>query len=665
MQTATIFSRSGGWLLLLVFLVLPAHAQTTQIYWTDHETHTVQRQVGPSGSVETLYTGVDRPEAFVVDAEADVTYFVDDSERGISRLRRASLDGTDQQVLLDDGVITELMLDAEAGVLYWLAEEDGYSAIRRMNTDGTGVIDIYQIQDEFDVTAAQDLALDAAGGWVYFHHRFDDVIRRVKTDGTSVEDVVSGVVRMFDLALSPDGSTLYWSDNRDSISRASTDGSGTTEVFLTETTPRNLTIDPAGEVLYWSYIDATVPEQGVRRALLTNPSPETFTTVATWFDDYVDLFHSGADGCLYWSSEENRQLVRTCSVRGETEVVLDYQNPVSVAVDAETDRLFWLGTDARGNAEHGLFSMDLTSGENVLHRPLDYADNYSGLTLDPAGDGYYFVQRPVLRSGYDAGVAPDTLVTYEAQQQNGAYVGSGVAVDASAGSLYWLTNVSSDLGEIWRSTLEGTQLTKIASGLDYPRGLTLDAETGLLYWAEDDETQGVAIRRADGDGQNVTTVLAGVSDLGNPFGMTVAGDRLYWTDVQNGEIRRSALDGSSVETVVSGLYAPTSVFVVAGDTDTAADEVTGGAQGSILSHPAPNPFSERATFSLEIDRPQQVRVALYDALGRRVATLFEGMLTGDVPHRFALSGGDLPSGVYILRAEGERFAQSHLVTRVR
>lgn len=84
-----------------------------------------------------------------------------------------------------------------------------------------------------------------------------------------------------------------------------------------------------------------------------------------------------------------------------------------------------------------------------------------------------------------------------------------------------------------------------------------------------------------------------------------------------------------------------------------------------LSTAYPNPFRQRATFTLAVRERQQVRIAVYNLLGQRVATLYEGLMTAGIPHRFSLESNDLPDGVYLYRAEGERFSESRRVILLR
>jgi hypothetical protein len=81
-----------------------------------------------------------------------------------------------------------------------------------------------------------------------------------------------------------------------------------------------------------------------------------------------------------------------------------------------------------------------------------------------------------------------------------------------------------------------------------------------------------------------------------------------------------------------------------------------------LSAVYPNPFNPSAAFTLSVRQPQYVSLGLYDVLGRRVATLFDGHLDASASHAFSIDGSGLASGAYLVRANGERFTASRRVT---
>jgi len=81
----------------------------------------------------------------------------------------------------------------------------------------------------------------------------------------------------------------------------------------------------------------------------------------------------------------------------------------------------------------------------------------------------------------------------------------------------------------------------------------------------------------------------------------------------------------------------------------------------------PDPFVSSTAVRLRTARPGHVRVTVHDVAGRRVATLWDGPLPpGDVPLTWNASGrGDLPSGVYVIRARTDVEAASRRVVRLR
>ena len=95
-------------------------------------------------------------------------------------------------------------------------------------------------------------------------------------------------------------------------------------------------------------------------------------------------------------------------------------------------------------------------------------------------------------------------------------------------------------------------------------------------------------------------------------------------------------------------------------------EVTEGIRGPhTVSRAYPNPFSQRASLSLAVPTAQEVTVELYSVLGQRVATMFDGYISADAPQMVVLDGGSLPSGFYVVKVTGERFADSQVVTLIR
>ena len=108
-------------------------------------------------------------------------------------------------------------------------------------------------------------------------------------------------------------------------------------------------------------------------------------------------------------------------------------------------------------------------------------------------------------------------------------------------------------------------------------------------------------------------------------------------------------------------------FSLAGPkTPVSAEPVPSGVPAAFeLSAPYPNPFNPQTRFTLRLGRAQPVHLALYDMLGRRLRVLYEGRLSAAEAHLFTLNADDLPSGLYMIRAEGTAFTATRPVMLVR
>ena len=82
-----------------------------------------------------------------------------------------------------------------------------------------------------------------------------------------------------------------------------------------------------------------------------------------------------------------------------------------------------------------------------------------------------------------------------------------------------------------------------------------------------------------------------------------------------------------------------------------------------LGAAAPNPFRGRTTLRLTAPEGETVEVALYDALGRRVQTLYSGTPAGAVD--VTVDGRALAPGVYVVRMTGASAAATQRVTVAR
>jgi hypothetical protein len=75
----------------------------------------------------------------------------------------------------------------------------------------------------------------------------------------------------------------------------------------------------------------------------------------------------------------------------------------------------------------------------------------------------------------------------------------------------------------------------------------------------------------------------------------------------------------------------------------------------------PNPFNAATTISFNLPERTEIELAVYDILGRKVATLHEGTLAAG-SHRLTWNAGDYTSGLYFYRLDaGDHSAMGRMV----
>ncbi len=112
-----------------------------------------------------------------------------------------------------------------------------------------------------------------------------------------------------------------------------------------------------------------------------------------------------------------------------------------------------------------------------------------------------------------------------------------------------------------------------------------------------------------------------------------------------------------------GAGATGGVFRTVGPVFTVAAEAPAAASSGLRLYAYPNPSSGGANVALTLPAPSVVRLAVYDALGREVAVLHDGLL-GAGDHRFSVGSGLAP-GIYVLRATAGGASVSAHVTLIR
>ena len=121
-----------------------------------------------------------------------------------------------------------------------------------------------------------------------------------------------------------------------------------------------------------------------------------------------------------------------------------------------------------------------------------------------------------------------------------------LTVDAEGGKVYW-SEQSGSGGTIKRANLDGTNVEEFVTRPTTPQSITVDSVRKKLYWLN--SLQG-KIQSADLSGGNIKTIIQ-LDDTITRIVVGAEGGKLYWADSEF-RIRRMNLDGTSIETVLTG-----------------------------------------------------------------------------------------------------------------
>jgi hypothetical protein len=219
-------------------------------------------------------------------------------------------------------------------------------------------------------------------------------------------------------------------------------------------------------------------------------------------------------------------------------------------------------------------NLDGTGAQVLLSKQANPID----LAVDGLPDGIYWTdfgagavdQATPRGTGATACTAGNFFCTRSLVSGQTGPAGLAVSGTASGGFIYWADEggVGANDGKIMRSDLAGGNVTILVSGLNAPYGVTIDGSH--MFWTDLGTFTGFGASNGDGkvmeanlDGTGVTTLA---SSQPTPAAIAVNASHIYWADscsatALGGTIMESNLDGTGATTLVSGLDCPTGVAV--------------------------------------------------------------------------------------------------------
>ena len=200
-----------------------------KMYFTDWGHDAIRRADLDGSNIQTLVNGLGLPRGIALDVAGGKMYFTG-TDRDGTAIYRSDLDGSNIQTLSRWSGPGDIALDVAGGKMY----STGRYAIHRADLDGSN-IENFPLPNELDYFGQGGIALDVAGGKMYWTNWYNDrdrrnkfsSIRRVDLDGSNIETLVTapGLDRLGDIALDVAGGKMYFTDRGlSTIHRADLDG---------------------------------------------------------------------------------------------------------------------------------------------------------------------------------------------------------------------------------------------------------------------------------------------------------------------------------------------------------------------------------------------------------------------------------------------------------
>lgn len=262
--------------------------------------------------------------------------------------------------------------------------------------------------------------------------------------------------------------------------------------------------------------------------------------------------HSNAEAQIYWSDAEVGTISRADLAGGDYEVLFidPTDSPRGIALDVPGQKLYAITGHPGG---YWTISRGDLDGQNMetLEAMVDELVQPNALTIDHQGGRILWTDsaRDVIGQANLDG--SNAAVHFSPGPRDP----SGIALDPVHGKLYW-----SDYGEIYRSNLDGSATQTISSSFvtRLPVGLAVDYKNNKLYFTQSNNIpEEYAIVQTNLDGSDEQIVF--FSDIARSGGIALdlVEEKMYWTEGSGAAvIHRANLDGSDVESVVTGVPSP-------------------------------------------------------------------------------------------------------------
>ncbi|RIK72126.1 MAG: hypothetical protein DCC67_19700, partial [Planctomycetota bacterium] len=274
--------------------------------------------VGPATSADAEYNGLDPNDVSAVSTDHGYGGYAYWTDRMSDLVQRSSLGGGPVETLVDLKALyggtpdqynpRGMALDLAGGKMYWVDHNAG--RVQRANLDGSNA---EILLSGFGNGTLVGIELDLAAGKMYWTNYSAGTIQRANLDGSGVENLVSGQNGVWDVLLDTSAGKMYWSTWSAGvvvIRRADLNGSGAELLWTSQaaSAPTGLALDLPADKLYWY----EAINQQILRSDLDGTDVQTvvdLSTIALLRVHWINV--DSRAGKLYWSDLGNGAIYRS------------------------------------------------------------------------------------------------------------------------------------------------------------------------------------------------------------------------------------------------------------------------------------------------------------------------------------------------------------------
>ena len=427
----------------------------------------------------------------------------------------------------------------EGNKIYWTEAKD-FGWIQRADLDGSNLESLLTTELEINPNR---ITLDLVAGKIYWTEvdaEWEGTIRRANYDGSEVETLITGLHDPFDLALDLLAHKMYWTSLQGgTIQRADLEGTNVETLITGLEAPADIALD-----MYLYFIGDPCPTCATKiQAVSPSPDRPPAAKIASPSPT------SDAPTKMFWT-DRRAGTIKCADLDGSNvkTLVTDIGSPAGLLVAAYERVMVWTERDTGTIKYIQWADLDSASAETLVTGVEDIIsiaqESYYGyydeiVWMEWNSDSKIGTIRGYPRFVWDESGTSYTRTSYTITETKGPG-----DLDAN-GALYWTDTNRIYWIDRW-AYREEYEITAIAMGIEGPTSIAVDVAEDKMYWV-DKRTD--VIRRSNLDGTNVEDLLTEVKTP-DDIALDLVAGKMYWTEQGTGAIRRAGLDGTNAEILV-------------------------------------------------------------------------------------------------------------------